>query len=51
MVEVGMRGIIKQRNAENLEVLCNQLGIRALKRLKKALVMMALIRSYRIWLV
>ena len=49
-LEIGCRGVINQRNAVNLESICNQLGIRGLKKLKGALGRIALIGSYRIWL-
>ena len=49
-LEIGCRGVINQRNATNLESICNQLGIRGLKKLKGALGRIALIGSYRIWL-
>ena len=49
-LEIGCRGVINQRNATNLESICNQLGIRSLKKLRGALGRIALIGSYRIWL-
>ena len=42
--------MIDQRNAVNLETICNYMGIRSLKKLKGALGRIALIESYRIWL-
>ena len=49
-LEIGCRGVINQRNAANLEYICNQVGIRSIKKLKGALGRVALIGSYRIWL-
>ena len=49
-LEIGCRGVINQRNAANLEFICNQVGIRGIKKLKGALGRVALIGSYRIWL-
>ena len=49
-LEIGCRGVINQRNAANLEFICNQVGIRGIKKLKGALGRIALIGSYRIWL-
>ena len=49
-LEIGCRGVINQRNAANLEYICNQVGIRGIKKLKGALGRVALIGSYRIWL-
>ena len=49
-LEIGCRGVINQRNAANLEFICNQVGIRSTKKLKGALGRVALIGSYRIWL-
>ena len=49
-LEIGCRGVINQRNAVNLESICNHMGIRGLKKLKGALGRIALIGSYRIWL-
>ena len=49
-LEIGCRGVINQRNAVNLETICNHMGIRSLKKLKGALGRIALIGSYRIWL-
>ena len=49
-LEIRCRGVINQRNAVNLETICNHLGIRSLKKLKGALGRIALIGSYRIWL-
>ena len=49
-LEIGCRGVINQRNAANLEYLCNLIGIRGIKRLKGDLGRIAVIGSYRIWL-
>ena len=49
-LEIGCRGVINQRNAANLEYLCNLIGIRGVKRLKGDLGRIAVIGSYRIWL-
>ena len=49
-LEIGCRGVINQRNAANLEYLCNLVGIRGIKRLKGDLGRIAVIGSYRIWL-
>ena len=49
-LEIGCRGVINLRNAATLEYICNQVGIRAIKKLKGALGRIALIGSYRIWL-
>ena len=49
-LEIGCRGVINQRNATTLKTICNQLGIRGLKKLRGALGRIALIGSYRIWL-
>ena len=48
-LEIGW-GVINQRNAANLEYLCNLIGIRGIKRLKGDLGRIAVIGSYRIWL-
>ena len=49
-LEIGCRGVINQRNAAALEYICNQVGIKAIQKLKGALGRIALIGSYRIWL-
>ena len=49
-LDIGCRGVINQRNAANLEYLCNLIGIRGIKRLKGDLGRIAVIGSYRIWL-
>ena len=49
-LEIGCRGVINLRNAAALEYICNQVGIKAIKKLKGALGRIALIGSYRIWL-
>ena len=49
-LEIGCRGVINLRNAATLEYICNQVGIRAIKKLKGDLGRIALIGSYRIWL-
>ena len=49
-LEIGCRGVINQRNAANLEYLCNLIGIQGIKKLKGALGRIAVIGSYRIWL-
>ena len=49
-LEIGCRGVINQRNAATLEYICNQVGIKAIQKLKGALGRIALIGSYRIWL-
>ena len=48
-LEIGCRGVINLRNAAALEYICNQVGIKAIKKLKGALGRIALIGSYRIW--
>ena len=47
---VDCRGVINQRNAANLEYICNLVGIKGIQKLKGALRRIALIGSYRIWL-
>ena len=49
-LEIGCRGVVNQRNAANLEYICNLVGIRGILKLKGALGRIALIGSYRIWL-
>ena len=46
-LEIGCRGV---RNAANLEYICNQVWIGAIKKPKGAFGRIALIGSYRIWL-
>ena len=43
---IGCRGV---RNAANLEYICNQVWIGAIKKLKGAFGRIALIGSYRMW--
>ena len=49
-LEVGCRGVIDQRNNANIEVICNEVGIHAIKKMRGALGRLALIGSFRIWL-
>ena len=49
-IYIGCRGVVNQRNAANLEYICNLVGIRGILKLKGALGRIALIGSYRIWL-
>ena len=49
-LEIGCKGVVNQRNAANLEYICNLVGIRGILKLKGALGRIALIGSYRIWL-
>ena len=49
-LEIGCKGVVNQRNAANLEYICNLVGIRGTQKLKGALGRIALIGSYRIWL-
>ena len=46
-LEIGCKGV---RNAANLEYICNQVWIGAIKKLKGAFGRITLIGSYRIWL-
>ena len=46
-LEIGCRGV---RNAANLEYICNQVWIGAIKKLEGAFGRIGLIGSYRIWL-
>ena len=45
-LEIGCQGV---RNAANLEYICNQVWIGAIKKLKGAFGRIALIGSYRMW--
>ena len=49
-LEIGCRGVVDLRNNANIEGVCNDVGIRAIKKLRGALGRLALIGSYRIWL-
>ena len=49
-LEIGCKGVVNQRNAANLEYICNLVGIRGIIKLKGALGRIALIGFFRIWL-
>ena len=49
-LEIGCRGVLNARNSVVLETLCNILRIPARQKLRGALVRIALLGSYRIWL-
>ena len=49
-LEIGCRGVVDLRNNANIEGICNEVGIRAIKKMRGALGRLALIGSFRIWL-
>ena len=49
-LEIGCRGVVDLRNHANIEGICNEVGIRAIKKMRGALGRLALIGSFKIWL-